>query len=278
MFLISIMFCIPYWLKFKYTPDLGLHETELGKNPLFNRIVHFWMYLPIAYFIPLTILIITNVYLIGTIMVARRRRQRLGMTTSTSTSTSNKTVHHQAQTTREPASPQSIINNNTNNNPINNSQQQQQPLIVTCKNRIEEKTTALRRPSSRGQSRGGGMSITIMLIAVVFLFFCCQCPVLILHIMTSMFCTENDADRYRCKTSSFYLYGQVIAKFLLICNLSLNFACYCLFSSQFRIVMRETLLPTRYKLTCVRLPLCFKSTNSQDNHNNNNNNHVPTVV
>lgn len=202
----SSLFCVPYWLKFKYTREQGLHETELGKNPLFNRIVHFWMYLPIAYFIPLTILIITNVYLIGTIMLARRRRQRLGMT-----GTSSSVNHHT----------------------------QQQSLIG------KKQDDKLRRQISnpdRRNGRSGGMNITIMLIAVVFLFFCCQCPVLCLHIIQSMFCMDaSDTDRYRCKTSMMFLYAQVVAKFLLICNLSFNFACYCLFNQKFRQVFRETL-------------------------------------
>jgi hypothetical protein len=242
MFLVSTLFCIPYWLKFRYTRELGLHETELGQNPLFNRIVHFWMYLPIAYFIPLTILIFTNLYLIGTIMLARRRRQRLGMSNSTHSSGS-------------------VQNNNL---------QQQQALLGTSGLKKEEITparggisapqrqarvnscapTTMGANVTRSGSNGvGGMSVTIMLIAVVFLFFACQFPVLVLHIIQSMFCTDSESDRFRCKTSMLYLYAQIIAKFLLICNLSLNFACYCLFSRQFRLVLRETLL-----ISCYRVP------------------------
>ena len=69
VFLLSIVYCIPYWLKFKTEKDidsngLKLVPTELGKNSLFNNIVHFWMFLPFAYLIPFSILLITNIYLI----------------------------------------------------------------------------------------------------------------------------------------------------------------------------------------------------------------------
>lgn len=237
MFLFSILFCIPYWLKFRYTRELGLHETELGKNPLFNRIVHFWMYLPIAYFIPLIILIIANVYLIGTIMLARQRRQRLGMTGNNSTHN-----HRPSQQNNSQNQPMLLTSNNKNGGAGGST---------TNTHRLsqeEKRMGSIRRRAGggggggRGNNAGaGGMNITIMLIAVVCLFFCCQCPVLILHIMQSMFCTESAADRFRCQSSAFYQYAQVIAKFLLICNLSLNFACYCLFSQKFRAVLMETL-------------------------------------
>ena len=44
MYVISIVYCIPYWLKFKYNKEQGgLLITKLGQDPLFNKIVHFWM-------------------------------------------------------------------------------------------------------------------------------------------------------------------------------------------------------------------------------------------
>jgi hypothetical protein len=79
MYVISIIYCIPYWLKFGFSKEIGLYETELGRDPLFKKLVHFWLYLPMAYIIPFSILIFTNTYLIGTLMLARKRRMRLHM-------------------------------------------------------------------------------------------------------------------------------------------------------------------------------------------------------
>lgn len=250
MFLFSILFCIPYWLKFRYTRELGLHETELGKNPHFNRIVHFWMYLPIAYFIPLIILVITNVYLIGTIMLARQRRQRLGMSGHTNSSLTTASASTAAAAATQPM----LKNGGAPAAPTNNNHR--------LSHQEEKRASVRRRATNAGRGGGGGgnmgaggMNITIMLIAVVFLFFCCQCPVLILHIMQSMFCMDSESDRFRCQASAFYQYAQVIAKFLLVCNLSLNFACYCLFSQKFRQVLREA-LPALPSLSSFFSP-CF---------------------
>ena len=49
MYLISILYCVPYWLKFKFSKEKGLLITSLGQDPLFNKIVHFWMYIWIFY-------------------------------------------------------------------------------------------------------------------------------------------------------------------------------------------------------------------------------------
>lgn len=79
VYLVSIIYCIPYWLKFKFTEKNGLQQTELGKSRNFNRIVHFWLYLPIVYIIPLSILIFTNAYLFFKLMIAKQRRLRLSV-------------------------------------------------------------------------------------------------------------------------------------------------------------------------------------------------------
>jgi hypothetical protein len=89
---------------------------------------------------------------------------------------------------------------------------------------------------SKGGNKAGSISITIMLIAVVIFFFICQFPVLVLNIIQSMFCTRRGSN---CALSGLYQYSMVISKFLLICNLSFNFACYCLFNEKFREVFAE---------------------------------------
>jgi hypothetical protein len=86
------------------------------------------------------------------------------------------------------------------------------------------------------RNKTGSISITIMLIAVVIFFFICQFPVLVLHVIQSMFCTRSGSS---CESSGLYQYSLVISKFLLVCNLSFNFACYCLFNEKFREVFAE---------------------------------------
>lgn len=259
MFCLSTLFCVPYWLKFKYTSDGGLHETELGKNPQFNRIVHFWMYLPIAYIIPFSILIITNLYLIKTLMTARQRRERLGMGLSVNTNMNKfgASSHHIGNMTTAANNPIAADETMRLNPPVdattttltknNNSLSVQRAdskkkstdsslksSFKTSLNASNNNNSSKRRSNAQIRTNAHGRNITIMLVAVVCFFFTCQFPVLILHIITSM----NTLD----KNSTFYQYGFAVSKFLLVTNLSFNFACYCLFSKKFRSVFKETFL------------------------------------
>ena len=242
MYVISIIYCVPYWLKFKYTKENGLLVTDIGQDPLFNRIVHFWMYLPIVYIIPFSILIITNTYLLCTIMIARRRRKRLGM--------GNCNVNSYSR-----AIDLTKFNNNNNNN--NNNDKEKHNTLNGNDDKIEAESLIKKLPvpapltatatsapvlikqkiSACSKAKAGGMNITIMLLAVVFFFFICQFPNLILHIITSMICTNENT---KCSASGFYQYSLATSKLLLICNLSFNFIIYCLFSEKFREVLNET--------------------------------------
>lgn len=252
MYIISIIYCIPYWLKFKFTKESGLQETDLGKDPLFKQIVHFYMYLPIAYIIPFSILIFTNAYLIGTITSSKKRRLRLGVKKQNENKKSPKSINEEYLIEDE-----TILKTNANNDLI---EDENRVVTVVLNNPIKKngiksyklnfrlnKPSKPRGPRLRRQSSSktsSRMSITVMLIAVVFLFFTCQFPVLIINIIQSMICSKN---LHKCQASSAYQYSLVISKFLLISNLSFNFICYCLFSKKFRKVLRET-FPTCFSL------------------------------
>ena len=51
VYILSGLYCIPYWLKFTYNSLNGLHPTRLGQNKDFNRIVHFWLWVNIYFYI-----------------------------------------------------------------------------------------------------------------------------------------------------------------------------------------------------------------------------------
>ena len=104
--------------------------------------------------------------------------------------------------------------------------------------KIKNQTRVPNTSKTSMSNKGGGKNISIMLIAVVFFFFICQFPNLIVHIIQSMVCTSQPTNF--CTESSIYKYSLVVCKFLLICNLSFNFAFYCLFSQKFREVFKET--------------------------------------
>lgn len=149
-------------------------------------------------------------------MIARRRRKRLGMGNKNNGDKSKK----------------SLVTTNKNG-----------PKVET-ENLIEElppdAPRALSVPKikpTNTKSKTGGMNVTIMLLAVVFFFFICQFPNLIMHIITSMMCSSVNSN---CSHNGLYQYSLAISKLLLICNLSFNFVIYCLFSEKFREVLFET--------------------------------------
>jgi hypothetical protein len=248
MYLISILYNIPYWLKFKYSDGM-LTYTEIGKNNLFNKIVHFWMYLPIVYIIPFSILIITNSYLLYRIIKARRKRIKLGLDKNL-----NKTLilpllkmNNKKQETNDDASNSTLLTNNNQN--ISNGNRATTKLsqikdklenlngATNGSKRVESKSNDIKYQSVKKTNKTGSKNITIMLIAVVCFFFVCQFPNLIVHIFQSMICSSIPSI---CTDSNVYKYSIVTCKFLLICNLSFNFAFYCLFSEKFREVFKET--------------------------------------
>ncbi|CAF0788263.1 unnamed protein product [Brachionus calyciflorus] len=235
MFLISILYCIPYWLKFGYDDQRGLHETELSMNQWFKKIVHLYMYLPIAYIIPFSILIFTNAYLIATITSKKKRQQKLGIK-------ENRKVKKDSD--------EDEINELNGDKNDKLRRRGDSILTLSLKNPIKSngidvykfsfvlnnprKSTI--KPKKIKKESSLSKSVTIMLIAVVFLFFICQFPVLILHLINSTICSTNAK---QCNESFLLKYYLVISKLLLNINLSCNFVCYCLFSKKFRTVFKE---------------------------------------
>ena len=77
VYLLSFLFCIPYWLKFKYSKQKGIEKTELGLNKLFYKIVQCWLFVPFVCILPIIILILTNIYLIIKMNRSARRKSNL---------------------------------------------------------------------------------------------------------------------------------------------------------------------------------------------------------
>ncbi len=79
----SIIFCLPYWFKFKYTRNKGLERSEISESKFFNKIVHLFLYIPFAYVIPFIVLITTNSYLLFKLTIAYQRKKYINKTVST---------------------------------------------------------------------------------------------------------------------------------------------------------------------------------------------------
>ena len=205
VYIFSFLFCLPYWLKFKYSYEQGVFvTTEIGKSELYLKIVHFWLYFPFVYGLPFTILILTNAYIIKSLISYHRKRrylllQQIHLTEIAETITSS---------------------DNTADTSIS---------------RISLKLYNICKRRKRVNSSRSNVNVAYMLISVVLLFLLCELPALILHVFESIKCSPVITSNSYCTSNGLIYYGVFITKFLLICKLSLNVACFCFCSTQFRI-------------------------------------------
>jgi hypothetical protein len=214
IYAMSAVYCIPYWLKFKYDPQLGLQKTELGKNKYFNQIVHFWLYLPIVYIIPFSILIVTNAYLLTKLLIAKQRRKSLGVMASAYNSTMDTNQLSQIEirqsiskfvsskrkksslrsaslTIKKIKAPSGIVTTSNrkvmfddarNNNNNNNNNDDSVSSNNSASFRLNTQSMSLKRERSScpqvtmtsSSNKLGRTKITAMLVVVVFFFFICQ--------------------------------------------------------------------------------------------------------
>lgn len=200
VFILSSIYCIPYWMKFKYSPEFGIHVSKIGNNPIFIKVVHFYLYLPMAYIIPFIILTFTNAYLIATLKRKRERNNALDCVIKRTRDDSfkrHRPIKH-------------------NNEEIAKSER----CSLMSEIRLASMTNLALNENKIKDS-------TFMLVAVVIFFLICHFPSLILHLIESF----NEA---KLKKNIYYFYMMELAKFLLIFNLAFNFAVFYLFSRHFR--------------------------------------------
>jgi len=145
----SIVFCVPYWLRFKYSDKEGIIKTDLGKSLKFDRIVHYYMYLPFACVIPFMILVVTNFYLLAKLKLVGRNKKRLNST-------------HSAQT---------AITEKKNKKNLKHKKVSKSANDTLTKSCIKKKSYTFERTNKR-----------LMLIFVIFFFLICHFPILFLNL------------------------------------------------------------------------------------------------
>jgi hypothetical protein len=211
---LSIAFCLPYWFVFKYSSEYGLEKTWLSRQEYFNKIVHFYLYLPFACIIPFVVLIITNTYLISTLELTNRRKKTL--------------LDAPKRTGGGGGGNKQLVYK------VNSPDQAQ--LTVTKHNSSDVSlVNQLRRQESKFEKKNK----TLMLITVVFFFLICQSPTLLLHLIESF--DQNYKNHW------YYAHLVEFSKLLLIVNLSFNFAIFYLFSKRFRQALAEVLCGNKAK-------------------------------
>lgn len=183
IFIFSSIYCLPYWFVFEYTEETGLRKTSFGKNELYNKIIYFWLYFPCAYFGPLLILLVTNSYLISTVIITSKKKQ---LTQITIRSTAKRT-----------------------SNQLSN---QLKKTFIEAKLESENMLKLKRAKSLLRRKRSIAKKTQLMLIAHILFFFACQLPNFILHCLTSF---DFKINQYYKEIANFLLIFNLSFNFLI---------------------------------------------------------------
>jgi hypothetical protein len=190
IYFISVILCSPFWFMFSYDEEIGLHETDLAHDPLFMRIVHFWIYVPVIFLMPFFTLIFTNICTIYSLILIKRKALQF------QESESNGFEHDLA--CQSLASGVSPSHNKRANEP----------------NDVCRSDTKLNEQKSVSIFQIVCASITILM-----LFLISQSPALLTRMFKIIKCSEIALN---CTYSGVYQYGSFISKFFLIFFLSFN--------------------------------------------------------
>ncbi|KAI1289428.1 FMRFamide receptor [Halotydeus destructor] len=171
--------------------------SDLGKNDLYKSI-YYWTTAALFVFVPLLLLGIFNAFLIRSVHISRKERNEM---------TQSK-IHSSPYV------------------PVNNGQSEGKagPAASSGPAGGHSGPAKFDPNSSRQESK-----ITIMLIAVVILFLCCQLPTAVMLIYTSIREPANG-------TMEFYMVRGLnnIFNLLMAVNAASNFLLYCLLSKRYR--------------------------------------------
>jgi hypothetical protein len=227
VYVFSVIYCSPYWFMFRYDKSNGLERTELNQNQYFKKIVHFCLYIPVAFLIPFAVLLYTNAYLIWKLKSSYQIKKELtSLQNRAAARKESNTVLIEMKpmiygTTKKASVNETSLNYDLTNNELISSlvMNNNQPI----KNLIDTQLSRLQKAKIKN------LNISIMLIAMVTFFLICQSPSLALNMNEAL--KDNSLNMFN---ESEYVYGNEIAKVFLIINSSWNCTLFYLFSKRFR--------------------------------------------
>jgi hypothetical protein len=195
--------------------------SEFGQNDNYKT-YYYWFTSALFVFIPLILLAVFNSFLIKSVHVSGRARSV--MTQSKSQATQNAITVATAVGTGD-RSPSPRPQNHQQANNMNEGVNGHDNVNDSSNVRSVITTTGVRLESSSKQEN----KITIMLIAVVILFFFCQLPTAVSLIISSIHTFPE-------KTKSWFISRGLnnIFNFLVAINAAGNFLLYCFFSQRYR--------------------------------------------
>lgn len=184
-----------------------LTESALGNNEIYKSI-YYWLTPTLFVFVPLLLLAVFNSFLIRSVHISRK--QRSDMTQSKS----------QAVSTMSPSTSPSKGRQEDGGEQNSNGRSRDMRSVMTTSG----VASRLESASSKQETK-----ITVMLIAVVILFFVCQMPAAVMLIFTSAHKFPEDSKEFLL-----ILGLNNIFNFLLAINAAGNFLLYCFFSQRYR--------------------------------------------
>jgi hypothetical protein len=184
-------------------------STELGKNPIYNQIINRYCYLIFVYGVPFLILLIVNIGIVFKLVETKKRKNNLlGIS--------------KANNDHAGAKSNETLNSNGASNAIVNN----------ASSPSSDKSTRKKQQHHGHKSSHIKFDpkITLMVLAVVSAFFCCQFPYLIMWLLPSSY-----------HLNVWYYIGKTICDFLLTFNCCINFLIYCVFGQNFRSIATQLL-------------------------------------
>ena len=218
VFLICLAYVMPTpfeWIIVENKGKLHPDYSEFGRNDNYKTI-YYWLTSALFVFIPLILLAVFNSFLIKSVHVSGRARSVMTQSKSQATQNAINVATAVGSGSRSP-SPHPPSNQHPNVSETNGHDVSNARSVIT--------TTGVRLESSSKQEN----KITIMLIAVVILFFFCQLPTAVSLIVSSIHTFPE-------KTKSWFISRGLnnIFNFLVAINAAGNFLLYCFFSQRYR--------------------------------------------
>jgi Ca2+/Na+ antiporter len=134
--LISTIYTIPFWFKFKYQKNTSIFISDFGKSYFFKQIFQ-CSFIIVVGFIPFLVVIASNIYLFIKLNKSKKRRKTL---------------------TNQSIEVRFIVRKNS------------------CINAVTNEIEIVRRPQRDSLQRKLNRSKTYVLFIAVMFYFMCQCP------------------------------------------------------------------------------------------------------
>lgn len=236
IFIFCVIYNLPVWFEIESYQQVSktnktfytAKKTVFGNNIVYAQIFSKYGYMVFVYGIPFSILLIVNIGIVQKLIEAKKRKRNLlgkGKTNSYNPS-------------------QSLLANNTKSASSKNETNTQK----TGGKKFSIKSSKNIR-SSIASSIKLDPKITIMVLAVVLAFFCCQFPYLIFNLLSEKY--------FRKK---WFLTGMSVCNIFGTLNCCINFLIYCFFGQNFRQIAKSLLFNPSFR------PYNHSNLNSTHNH------------